>query len=89
MPHTDETLGLTQPSQDAVAAITVGASVFSYKAPNAGVVIITGGTVSLIEYGRNGTFTTTGITVGLVPVSKADTVRVTYSVLPTMSFIRR
>jgi predicted Rossmann-fold nucleotide-binding protein len=89
MSHTDEALGLTQGSQNPPAAITVGASPFSYKAMGDGVVIVTGGTVSLIEYGRNGTFTTTGITVGLVPVSRGDTVRVTYTALPAMTFVRR
>lgn len=89
MPHPEETLGLLLPSFNAPAAITVGASVFSYKAPDAGIVIVTGGTVSVIEYGRGGVFTTTGLTTGVVPVSKGDTVRVTYAVLPTMTFIKR
>lgn len=89
MSHSDEALGLSQPSQNAPAAITVGASVFSHKAAGDGVVITTGGTVSLIELGRGGVFTTTGIIVGIVPVSKGDTVRVTYSVIPTMTFVKR
>jgi predicted Rossmann-fold nucleotide-binding protein len=87
--HTDEALGLTQGSQAAPTPITVGASPFSSKAPADGVVIVTGGTVSVIEIGRGGVFTTTGLTVGIVPVSRGDTVRVTYAVLPTMTFIRR
>lgn len=89
MSHTDETLGLALPSQDAPAAITVSASPFSYKAPGSGVVVITGGTVSLIEYGRGAVFTTSGLTTGLVPISRGDTVRVTYTVAPTMTFIKR
>lgn len=89
MSHTDEALGLQLPSYNAPAAITVGASVFSYKATDNGNVFVTGGTVTLIEYGRGGVFTTTGLTAGIVPVSKGDTVRVTYAVLPTMTFIKR
>lgn len=89
MSHTDEALGLSQGSQSAPAAITVAASPFSAKVDGDGHVLVTGGTVSLIEIGRGGVFTTTGITVGIVPVSRGDTVRVTYTVLPTMTFIRR
>lgn len=89
MPHTDETLGLLLPSFNAPVAITVGASAFSYVAPDAGYVIVTGGTVSVIAYGRGGVFTTTGLITGIIPVSKGDTVRVTYAVLPTMTFIKR
>lgn len=87
--HADEALGLQLPSFNAPASITVGASVFSYKAAASGNVIVTGGTVTLIEYGRGGVFTTCGITAGIVPVSAGDTVRVTYAVLPTMTFIKR
>lgn len=89
MPHTDEALGLSLPSQNAVVAITVGASAFDYKSPDAGVVIVTGGTVTAIAYGRNGTFTGIGVITGIIPVSKGDVVRVTYTVVPTMTFIKR
>lgn len=88
MPHLDENLGLTLPSQQSPLGITVGASVFDYVAPAQGLVILTGGTVTVISIGRNGVFTTTGLIVGVFPVSRKDTVRVTYSVIPTMTFIR-
>lgn len=89
MPHTDENLGLQLASQQSPVAITVGASVFDYVAPADGIVILTGGTVSVISIGRNTVFTTTGLIVGVFPVSRKDTVRVTYTVLPTMTFIRK
>jgi len=88
MPHPDETLGLILPSQKAALAITVGASAFTYTAPDAGRVIVNGGTVSLIEYGRNGTFTTIGVIAGLFAISKDDQLRVTYTVAPTMTFLK-
>lgn len=89
MSHTDEALGLSLPSQDAPVSIAVGASVFTYTTTNSGVVIVAAGTVSFIELGRGATFISCGVTSGAIPVSKGDKVRVTYSVLPTMTFIRR
>lgn len=88
MTHTAEILGLQQPSQNSALAITVGASVFDYVAPGNGIVILTGGTVSAISIGRNAVFTATGLIVGIFPVSRKDTVRVTYTALPTMTFIK-
>lgn len=73
---------------DAVS-ITVTASPFSYVATTTGTVFVRGGTVSLIELGRNGVFTNIGVIAGPVPVSEGDAVRVTYTVLPTMTFVRR
>lgn len=70
-----------------VAAIVVGASPFTYKAPAAGTVAVTGGTVSNIAISRQGTSVATGVTVGLIQVSRFDSVVVTYSGTPTMTFI--
>lgn len=70
----------------AEAAITVGASPFAYQATQKGFVIITGGTVSSIQFTRTGTYAT-GITAGIVPVSLADVVTVTWSGKPTMTFV--
>jgi predicted Rossmann-fold nucleotide-binding protein len=89
MSHTDEALGLSLPSQDASAAVAVGASPFDYKVPGTGAVIVTGGTVTALSYGRNGTFTALGVIVGIIPLSKGDTLRITYTVLPTVTFVKR
>lgn len=70
-----------------VAAITVGGSPFTYTAPFAGSVAITGGTVSAIALIRQGTSVATGLTAGLIPVSRYDQLKVTYTVVPTMTFI--
>lgn len=83
--HAGELLCLLSSAPPQVA-ITVGASPFTYTAPNPGRVVIQGGTVSLIELGRNGAFVTTGIIVGVIPVSRDDQIRVTYTVLPTLTF---
>lgn len=70
-----------------VSSITVGGSPFTYTAPFAGTIAVTGGTVSAIAILRQGTSVATGITAGFVPVSRYDQVQVTYSVLPTLTFI--
>lgn len=68
--------------------VTVGASPNLYTAPRGGFVIVQGGTVSAIEFSRDGvTFYDVGFTQGIVPLSSKDQLRVTYSVLPTMTFV--
>ncbi len=61
-------------------------SPFGYTAVEPGVVAITGGTISAITLTRGvDTINVTG--TKLIPVSIADTVEVTYSVLPSFIFI--
>ncbi len=71
------------------AAVTLGASPYNYTADSDGLVIVVGGTVSALAYGRNGAFTTLGIVAGLVPAKSGDVVRITYTVAPTVSFIKQ
>lgn len=73
-----------QPSS-AESGITVGISPFSYVAPTAGNMLITGGTVSAIQITRSFT-TLTNLTSGLFPLSKGDTLTVTFAGLPTMTW---
>ena len=70
-------------------AITVGASPFTHINATGfdEDVAISGGTVSLVQFGRAGTYYAVG--AGMVRLSPGDTVRVTYSVLPTMTSIPR
>jgi predicted Rossmann-fold nucleotide-binding protein len=88
MPHHDETLSLMLETAP-LAGVAVGASPFTYVAQDSGRLVVQGGTVSLIELGRKGTFVTTGITTGVIPVSRGDSVRVTYTVLPTLTFFKQ
>lgn len=68
--------------------VTLGASPFIYTAPQRGFLIITGGTVSAVAYSRDGvTFFATGQTAGMFPLSASDVLRITYSVVPTVTFI--
>lgn len=69
-------------------ALTVGASPYVYTAEVRGSVIVSGGTVSAIEFSRDGvTFYATGQTSGMFTLNAQDRLRVTYSVLPTMIFV--
>ena len=68
-------------------SITVTASPFTYQATRPGSVVVSGGTVSLVEMGRAGTFTGMGLLGGVVPVWVSDSVKITYVVAPTMTFI--
>lgn len=66
--------------------ITVGVSPFTYTASQGGFVILTGGTVSAVHFFRTASYTT-GQTSGLFPLSNGDQLIVSYSGLPTMTFI--
>lgn len=72
-----------QPAQ----TVTVTASPFTYTAPFSGQVSVTAGTVSLISIVRQGVTVGTGLVTGLIPVSRLDQVKITYSVLPTVVFL--
>lgn len=68
--------------------ITPGASPYAYSALVKGSVIVSGGTVSAIAFSRDGTtFYTTGQTAGMFTLNAQDRLRVTYTVLPTMTFV--
>jgi hypothetical protein len=72
----------------AVAPITVAASPYTYTAPVKGFVLLTGGTVSLVEFSRDGTtFYNCGETAGQFALNAADRLRVTYTVAPTLNFV--
>ncbi|PTB28849.1 hypothetical protein C9I56_11200 [Paraburkholderia caribensis] len=77
-------------STAAIAAITPGASPYTYTAPANGQVVISGGTVSNIQLKRGATtITIAAASPADVPVSAGDQVITTYSVVPTMSFVPR
>jgi len=75
----------------APSAITVTASPFTYQNASgyAADVIISGGTVSLIEFGRSGAFSNVGTVAGMFGLSPFDSIRVTYTVAPTMTLVTR
>jgi len=73
----------------ASSTITPSVSPYTYTATSSGFVIINGGTVSLIEFARNASFIAVGLLAGMFPVGIGDQLRVTYAVVPTMTFIPR
>lgn len=80
-------LNLLSPSQPAPeVTIKVTASPFTYLAQNEGNLFVSGGTVSAITLSRVSTYTT-GLTSGFIPVGIKDSVKITYSVLPTVTFL--
>lgn len=88
MPHSGELLALLSATAP-IAGVAVGASPFTYIAPDNGRLVLRGGLVSTVEIGRKGVFTTVGITNGAVPVSRGDQLRVTYATWwPTITFFK-
>ena len=67
--------------------VTPTGSPFVFTIPRDGALVVTGGTVSLLEYGRGGSYVSLGFVAGISPVARGDTVRTTYVVAPTMRFI--
>lgn len=84
---------LLQPQPDramtAAEAVTPGASPYTFTAGRDGHLIVRAGTVSQIDYVRNGATSAIGVTAGLFPLLVGDGIRITYTVAPTVTFIPR
>lgn len=69
-------------------SVTLDASPAIYSAVRKGSLIVSGGTVSMIEFSRNGTdYYDVGVTAGMLPINASDVLRVTYAVMPTVTFV--
>ena len=78
------------PSTAAVQPIAVGASPFTYQNSQdaAIVVIVSGGTVTTIQFSRDGTnWYTVGLLAGQFWLNPGDRLRVTYVVAPNMYYV--
>ena len=72
------------------SAITVTASPFLFQAGGNASVIVSGGTVSLVEFSRDAvTFYASGMIAGMFTLSMSDYLRVTYTLIPIMTFVPR
>lgn len=81
--YTAVTEGLPQAEE----AVTLAVSPMTYTAIIRGQAHVEGGTVSVIEFSRNGTgWYDTGMTAGFVQMDKGDLLRVTYSVAPNITY---
>lgn len=69
------------------SSVTMTGSPFSYDAATRGTLVVTGGTVSAIQLNRQGETYSFGVTSGLVPVGAEDTILITYTVAPTVTFL--
>ena len=79
-----------QPAPQPESAITVTASPFVLQTTRDCVVIINGGTVTLVEFSRDGaTFYAAGMITGMFTLSRLDRLRVTYTLAPTMTSVPR
>ena len=88
MPHIGELLSMMAvvPAPAGVA-VSPSCSPYTWTAPSDGVLIVSGGTVSLVEVGRGAAFYAAGLVGGLIPVSAGDKVRMTYVVAPAATFL--
>lgn len=68
--------------------VTLGVSPTTYTANVNGMILLTGGTVSVVQLQRVNTYTT-GLTAGLFPLSVGDKLSITYTVLPTATWFPR
>lgn len=68
-------------------AVTVSASPFLYDSDISGNLVIQGGTVSEISIVRGSSNVITGLTQGVIPMLRGDSVSITYSGLPTVTFL--
>ena len=81
--YTAVTGGTPQPEEAAM----VGVSPYTYTALIRGQAHISGGTVTTIEFSRDGTnWYDAGITEGFVQMDERDQLRVTYAVAPDITF---
>lgn len=78
---------LIVPGIGSIVAVAPSGSPYTWTAPSAGMLIVSGGTVSLVEVGRGAAFYVAGLVGGLIPVSAGDKVRMTYA--PTATFLGR
>jgi len=85
MPHMGEKVEYPV-GRGSARSVTVSASPFTFTAPADGNVVISGGTISVIEYGRGNTFYGAGFVGGPVYIANGDKIRLTYLTAPTITF---
>lgn len=68
--------------------ITPASSPYTYQAAHKGFLIIQGGTVSLVQFSRDGlTNYNTGQTSGTFPLAQGDSLIVIYTAMPTITWV--
>jgi hypothetical protein len=89
MPHIGEKaqIATAQPLSMAAQAVAVTGSPFTYMATRNGMLFVTGGTLSTIQYGRGGQLYALGLGSNPIQLIPGDTVRLTYLTAPTLTFL--
>jgi hypothetical protein len=73
-----------------IQSVIAGTSPYTYVAGQGGHLIVQGGTVSLVSLTRDGiNNVNTGQTQGLFPMSQGDSLIITYSSIPNLTFVPR
>lgn len=71
-----------------VEPVTLTGSPYTYSAARRGSLLVSGGTVTAIEFSRDGTaYYNVGVIAGAIPINAGDLVRITYAVAPTVTFV--
>jgi len=86
MPHLGEKIDYPL-GRGSSRVITPSGTGYVFTAPSNGIIFISGGTVSLVEYGRGSTFFAAGIASGPISMAAGDKIRFTYLVAPTITFL--
>lgn len=75
----------TPPSSE--SAVTIGASPFTYTAPEKGFLVVSGGTITSVMISRiPNQFYLTGQTAGMFPLSQNDSLKFVFTGKPIMTF---
>lgn len=72
-----------------VEPVTLTGSPYVYSATRRGSLIVEGGTVSSVEFSRDGgtTYYDVGTVAGMFTVNASDLIRITYAAAPTVTFV--
>lgn len=68
-------------------AVALAGSPHTYTASRSGVLLVSAGTVSLLQYSRLSTLYDLGLIAGQIQIVKGDAIVLTYLVAPTVTFI--
>lgn len=86
MPHLGEKVDYV-PGRGSPRAVTPSGTGYVFTAPSNGLIAISGGTVSLVEYGRGDTFFVSGLVPGPFFMAAGDKIRLTYVLAPAITFL--
>ena len=86
MPHLGEKIDYPL-GRGGSRVVTPSGTGYVFTAPSNGIIFISGGTVSLVEYGRGSTFFDAGIASGPISMASGDKIRLTYVLAPAITFL--